>query len=41
MAMREALIGEIRNWLQKHGQDPSSPDIRTYLKPTARLHLGA
>src|SRR6267154_2733085 len=25
MAMREALLGEIRNWLQKHGQDPSSP----------------
>jgi len=32
MAMREALLGEIRNWLQKHGQDPSSPDIRAYLK---------
>ena len=32
MAMREALFGGIQNWLQKHGQDPSSPDLRAYLK---------
>ena len=32
MAMREALLGGIQNWLQKHGQDPSSPDLRAYLK---------
>jgi len=32
MAMREALLGEIQNWLQKHGQDVGSTNIRAYLK---------
>jgi glycosyltransferase involved in cell wall biosynthesis len=32
MAVREALLGEIQNWLQKHGQDLHSPEIRAYLK---------
>jgi glycosyltransferase involved in cell wall biosynthesis len=32
MAMREALLGEIRNWLKKHGEDVDSPKIRAYLK---------
>jgi glycosyltransferase involved in cell wall biosynthesis len=32
MTMREALLGEIQNWLQKHGQDLHSPEIRAYLK---------
>jgi glycosyltransferase involved in cell wall biosynthesis len=31
MAMREALVGEIQNWLEKHGQALRSPDIRAYL----------
>jgi glycosyltransferase involved in cell wall biosynthesis len=32
MAMREALLGEIRNWLQKNSQDIDSNDIRAYLE---------
>jgi glycosyltransferase involved in cell wall biosynthesis len=32
MAMREALLGEIRNWLKRHGEDVGSPRIRAYLK---------
>jgi glycosyltransferase involved in cell wall biosynthesis len=32
MAVREALLGEIQNWLRKHGPDPDSPEIRAYLK---------
>ena len=32
MAMREALLGEIQNWLQTHGQDTNSPEICAYLK---------
>ena len=32
MVMREALLGEIQNWLKKYGQDTGSPDIRAYLK---------
>jgi glycosyltransferase involved in cell wall biosynthesis len=32
MAMREALLREIENWLQKHGEKIDSPDIRAYLK---------
>ncbi len=32
MTMREVLLGEIQNWLQKHGQDTGSPNIRAYLK---------
>ena len=35
MAMRAALVGEIQNWLRKHGQDTGSPDIRAYLKQWA------
>src|SRR5438270_898880 len=32
MATREALLRELRNWLQKYGQDISSRNIRAYLK---------
>jgi glycosyltransferase involved in cell wall biosynthesis len=32
MAMRAALLGEILNWLRKHGQDTGSRDIRAYLQ---------
>jgi glycosyltransferase involved in cell wall biosynthesis len=32
MAMRESLVGEIREWLRKHGLDSDSADIRDYLK---------
>jgi glycosyltransferase involved in cell wall biosynthesis len=32
MAMREELLREIQNWLQNHGQDLHSPEIRGYLK---------
>jgi len=32
MATREALLGEIRNWLQRHGENTDAPDIRAYLK---------
>jgi glycosyltransferase involved in cell wall biosynthesis len=32
MAMRQSLLEEIRNWLQKHGEDVGSADIRGYLK---------
>src|SRR5207302_6676012 len=32
MATREALLGELQNWLQKYGQDISSRNIRAYLK---------
>lgn len=32
MAMRQALLGEIRNWLQMHSRDVDSTDIRGYLK---------
>jgi hypothetical protein len=32
MATRQALLGEIQNWLQKHGQDLDSANIRKYLK---------
>ena len=35
MAMREALLGEIQNWLKEHGWDTDSPDIRAYLKQWA------
>jgi glycosyltransferase involved in cell wall biosynthesis len=31
-AMRELLRGEIQQWLQKHGHDLHSPDIRAYLE---------
>jgi glycosyltransferase involved in cell wall biosynthesis len=31
MAMREALLGEIQNWLVMHGKDLQSPDLRAYL----------
>ncbi len=31
MAMRQELLGEIRNWLQKHGEDVDSQEIRGYL----------
>src|SRR5216684_3649620 len=36
MAMRAVLLGEIQNWLQRHGQDTGSPDIRAYLKQWAK-----
>jgi glycosyltransferase involved in cell wall biosynthesis len=36
MAVREALLGEIQNWLQKHGEDADSPKNRAYLKQWAR-----
>jgi glycosyltransferase involved in cell wall biosynthesis len=32
MAMRQALLEEVRNWLQKHGEDLGSREIRGYLK---------
>ena len=32
MAMREALLGEIRGWLRMNGNDLDSADIRAYLK---------
>ena len=32
MATREALLRELRHWLQKYGQDISSRNIRAYLK---------
>jgi glycosyltransferase involved in cell wall biosynthesis len=32
MAMREALLGEIQNWLKTHGENVDSPGIRAYLK---------
>jgi glycosyltransferase involved in cell wall biosynthesis len=32
MAMRQALLGEIRNWLQKHCEGADSAAIRAYLK---------
>ena len=32
LAMREALLGEIRNWLQQRGENMSSADIGAYLK---------
>jgi glycosyltransferase involved in cell wall biosynthesis len=32
MATREALLGEIWNWLQRHGEKTDAPDIRAYLK---------
>jgi len=31
IAMRDALLREIQNWLQKHGEDVNSRDIRAYL----------
>src|SRR5207302_8632678 len=31
-ATREALLGELRHWLHKYGQDISSRNIRAYLK---------
>ncbi len=40
MAMRETLLGEIENWLQKHGQDTDSPDIRDYLKQWTKAQEG-
>jgi len=36
MAMRGALLGEIQNWLQKHGQDIDSPEIHAYLEQWAK-----
>jgi hypothetical protein len=32
MAMRAVLLMEIQSWLQKHGQDVRSRDLRAYLK---------
>jgi glycosyltransferase involved in cell wall biosynthesis len=32
IAMRAVLLDEIQNWLQKHGEDTHSPNIRAYLK---------
>jgi glycosyltransferase involved in cell wall biosynthesis len=32
MAVRQMLLEEIWNWLQKHGEDVGSPEIRGYLK---------
>jgi hypothetical protein len=32
MAMRAALLAEIRKWLERNGHDLSSPDLRAYLK---------
>jgi glycosyltransferase involved in cell wall biosynthesis len=32
MAMREALLREIQNWLQMHGADLNSTDMRAYLE---------
>lgn len=32
MAMREALLGEIRNWLQNNVEESDAPEIRAYLK---------
>jgi glycosyltransferase involved in cell wall biosynthesis len=32
MAVREALLGEIRNWLQKRGENVGSREIQAYLK---------
>ncbi len=32
MAMRAALLAEIRDWLTRHGHDLSSPDLYGYLK---------
>jgi glycosyltransferase involved in cell wall biosynthesis len=32
MATREALLGEIQDWLQKHGENTDAPGIRAYLK---------
>jgi len=32
MAMREVLLGEIQNWLTKHGEDVDSSKIRAYLQ---------
>ena len=31
IAMRDALLREIQNWLQQHGEDVNSRDIRAYL----------
>jgi glycosyltransferase involved in cell wall biosynthesis len=36
MAMRGVLLGEIEQWLQKHGHDLHSRDIRAYLKQWAK-----
>jgi glycosyltransferase involved in cell wall biosynthesis len=32
MAMRAALLAEIRKWLERNGHELSSPDLRAYLK---------
>jgi hypothetical protein len=32
MAMREALLGEIQNWLKRHGESVDSQEISAYLK---------
>jgi glycosyltransferase involved in cell wall biosynthesis len=32
MAVRDALLREIQNWLQMHGANPNSTDLRAYLK---------
>jgi glycosyltransferase involved in cell wall biosynthesis len=40
MAMREALLSEIQNWLQKNGQDTNAPDIRAYLKQWEKAQEG-
>ncbi len=32
MTTREALLGEIEKWLQEHGENLDSPEIRAYLK---------
>jgi hypothetical protein len=36
MAVREALLGEIENWLKKQAEDMDSPEIRAYLKRWAK-----
>src|SRR5207244_10686612 len=40
MATREALLGELQNWLQKYGQDISSRNIRAYLKQWVKAQEG-
>jgi hypothetical protein len=32
MEMRAALLGEIQNWLERHGHELSSPDLQAYFK---------
>jgi glycosyltransferase involved in cell wall biosynthesis len=37
MAVREALLGEIENWLKKEGENVDSPQIRAYLKQWVKV----